>query len=378
MSTARRGFTLIELLVVIAIIAVLVALLLPAVQQAREAARMTQCRNNMKQLGLALQNYHDAYSGFPNCHGWGAYTNPAVETLMGIWPKSLPFLDQAALYNTINMSVSAGCDVNAPMRKAILPAFICPSDPWQRGDVNMFYNNGGKSAPGGPYARTCFACVQTPPGSGGANDEPNGTDWGILSPRCYGIFSNYRPSYGDGSNSASPASCDVWAGTGAAAQLALPGFHGFGFDTRGGRGVFVGYGGIPSLSSPLIGMRDITDGASNTILFGHVSAVQDYFNDAWWNGASTSGTTLPINLVKQGPQLFINYVGASTGPAANAVGAGCASDLEWATRGFNSPHVGVGVFALCDGSVKTISESVNLRVYQALGSRAGGEVVGEY
>jgi hypothetical protein len=259
---------------------------------------------------------------------------------------------------------------------------VCPSDPWQKGDYNMFYGNGGSTAPGGPYARTCYQCVQVPPGTAGGNDVPGGANWGIsLNPKCYGLFANYRPSYGDGYDVPVAAGCDVWAGQGVATQMSWgSSYNGYGYDTagHGGRGIFVGYGGIQGWPSPLINIRNVTDGTSNTILFGHVSAVQDYFNDAWWNGASTSGTTLPINLVKQGPQLWINYVGQSTGPAASAVGAACTADLEWATRGFNSPHVGVCLFTLADGSVKTISENVSLKVYQALGSRNGDEVIGEY
>ena len=94
----RRGFTLIELLVVIAIIAVLIALLLPAVQQAREAARRTQCRNNLHQLGLALHNYHDTHRCFPPERVYGNYEMSSISTLL------LPFLDEAAIYNSYNFA----------------------------------------------------------------------------------------------------------------------------------------------------------------------------------------------------------------------------------------------------------------------------------
>jgi prepilin-type N-terminal cleavage/methylation domain-containing protein len=124
----RRAFTLIELLVVIAIIAILISLLLPAVQQAREAARRTQCKNNMKQLGLALHNYHDTYNGFPNSWSWSFRP---VDTLFGVWPKTLPFYDQGNLASTIDFSLSAGCPQHLQVRQAVLPIFVCPSDPYQ-------------------------------------------------------------------------------------------------------------------------------------------------------------------------------------------------------------------------------------------------------
>src|SRR5436190_7695238 len=95
----RRAFTLIELLVVIAIIAVLIALLLPAVQQAREAARRSQCKNNLKQFGLAMHNYHDTYKVFPSASGGNGFSPHA---------RILPYMDQAPLYNTLNFQTPTG------------------------------------------------------------------------------------------------------------------------------------------------------------------------------------------------------------------------------------------------------------------------------
>jgi prepilin-type N-terminal cleavage/methylation domain-containing protein len=124
-----RGFTLIELLVVIAIIAILIALLLPAVQQAREAARRTQCRNNMKQLGLALHNYHDSFLRFPMGATWGVMIGPANTShspFHHTWLTAiLPYIDQAPLYNGVNFNLPA---VAQPHVSRQLPAFSCPSD----------------------------------------------------------------------------------------------------------------------------------------------------------------------------------------------------------------------------------------------------------
>src|ERR1700674_5456823 len=117
----RKGFTLIELLVVIAIIAVLVALLLPAVQQAREAARRSQCKNNLKQIGLALHHYEEAFRLLPP----GSISVSDAATLTQI----LPMIDLGNKYNQFNWSVSLnGSVLNSPAIAQTLPAFICPSD----------------------------------------------------------------------------------------------------------------------------------------------------------------------------------------------------------------------------------------------------------
>jgi prepilin-type N-terminal cleavage/methylation domain-containing protein len=117
----RRGFTLIELLVVIAIIAILVSLLLPAVQQAREAARRTQCRNNLKQFGIAVHNYHDIYRQFPNAN--------ANSSLSGgsLFVSILPLIDQASGYNLWDFNLANSNPVNVAVSGQRIPVFLCPT-----------------------------------------------------------------------------------------------------------------------------------------------------------------------------------------------------------------------------------------------------------
>ena len=126
--SSHRGFTLVELLVVIAIIGTLVGLLLPAVQSAREAARATQCRNNMKQMGLALHNYHDNFNVFPpallnsgryNNSGYTTVTNPVLNTTG--WVFLLPYIDQAPAYNQYNFNVCSSMSSPYEASHALLP-----------------------------------------------------------------------------------------------------------------------------------------------------------------------------------------------------------------------------------------------------------------
>jgi len=127
----RRGFTLIELLVVIAIIAILIALLLPAVQQAREAARRSACQNNLKQVGLALHNYHDVHLTFPP--GWIGVENGVVnfqgKSGFGWGAFVLPQLDQKPLYEELDFSESMTHATNLPWLVTPMAVLVCPSDP---------------------------------------------------------------------------------------------------------------------------------------------------------------------------------------------------------------------------------------------------------
>ena len=142
MRASRRGFTLVELLVVIAIIAILIALLLPAVQQAREAARRTQCKSHLKQIGIALHNYHDVSSTFPpfliNRSG-----NPSriadVDKGANWLVFLLPYVDQAALHNEWNFDIPANQN---PGRSTELPVYKCPTDPRSEGNFCSYAGGG--------------------------------------------------------------------------------------------------------------------------------------------------------------------------------------------------------------------------------------------
>lgn len=152
-----RGFTLIELLVVIAIIAILIALLLPAVQQAREAARRSTCKNNLKQMGVAFHNYHDTHRTFPP--GWidgnqtvGDASEAANKNGLGWGTMILPFMDQTPLYNqigtetngfTMNWHIGYTGSTSIPSAKTVIPVYNCPSDPM--GGINIDKGSFGKS-----------------------------------------------------------------------------------------------------------------------------------------------------------------------------------------------------------------------------------------
>ena len=166
----RRAFTLIELLVVIAIVSVLVALLLPAVQQVREAARRAHCKNNLKQLGLAIFNYESAISTLPPTAVVGRTNNTLVTSYLGPFGRILPYVEQGAIYNQINITADYGVLANQPAVAHVIPLFLCPSEPNSQPDLDVSFgliggNNYGfcmgdwyvwLGVNGGPRTRSAF------------------------------------------------------------------------------------------------------------------------------------------------------------------------------------------------------------------------------
>ena len=203
----RKAFTLIELLVVIAIIAVLIALLLPAVQQAREAARRTQCKNNIKQMCLAAHNYEGTYGRFPTA---GEGLNLGAPYTKGIFPVSffiqaLPFIDQAPLYNQFNFGLhySEGTITgNAKAAQNKIPAFLCPSNAISAADTLGFGLTDYM-----PVAYVDLCPSNNVSLSGGAcpngisvRDPSTATAWGSAKDSAFGLFGNRIGDTTDGTS----------------------------------------------------------------------------------------------------------------------------------------------------------------------------------
>jgi prepilin-type N-terminal cleavage/methylation domain-containing protein len=329
---ARRGFTLIELLVVIAIIGVLVGLLLPAIQQAREAARRSQCKNNLKQIGLALHNYHDAYNVFPPsyCIGFGDG---------GEWSPTariLPFIDQVNVYHLANLNISykAGVNLTNGVPEQKIPINICPSEinsTVRAGTPNHFPPNYGYN--GGTWKLFTHAADLTRGGSAGD---------GAFAP-------NSRFRVGDFT--------DGTTNTLGFAEVKA-------YTPR----VLDGGEGTDTLPTSLAGF---SAGAYGTT--GHTEWVD---GKAYQSGFTT---TFPPNA-----RTLINGVG---GPAGGIEGdfvscregrTSCAGLPTYAAVTARSHHVGVVNVLLMDGSVRSASDNINPMTWRHLGARSDGNVVGEF
>ena len=350
----RRGFTLIELLVVIAIIGVLIALLLPAVQAAREAARRAQCVNNMKQIGLALHNYHDTQGVFPlggvqKDFGWNGQSN-----CLNWRALTLPYFEQGTLYNAINFSVTitnnsvdGAAGFTAWMTNPGI--FLCPSDGEHDGGFLPWIGNDpvrGISATGAPPINP-------------ATGQP-ATVVGV---------SNYTGSYGDNYvvGPLSPPGAPWETPVGSTPPPGQPriGHNGFlGTKDSGGRlrGIF------DYRDGQTVTIASIRDGTTNTYLFGERLPIQGGAGSLWALNGSSAGTTVPINW----QTTLTNAPGCSPG-VFGSTNWNCR--FSYAAGGFKSSHPGGANFCMADGSVRFIKATINLATHCALGSRAGGEVI---
>lgn len=302
----RRGFTIIELLVVIAIIAILIALLLPAVQQAREAARRSSCKNNLKQLALAIHNYESSFRILPPgyIHKFGPAGSQQQANHAGLaWGAMLlPQLEQTALYDQFNAEVPVWDVRNLTPRETHLPVFLCPSDPYS---ADAYVVRDENSSPVERYAAGTYAA------NWGPSDATVNLDDTPL--RSRGVF--YRNS-----------------------------------NTR---------------------VRDISDGLSNTLALGERT------NGPIPGGATGGGHAVfetawsaAVRDIDDLPDDHGHMVLFETQFRPNQPGGD--------DKGLSAPHVGMAQFALCDGSVRAISENIDATLYDSLGTRSGGEVVGEF
>jgi prepilin-type N-terminal cleavage/methylation domain-containing protein/prepilin-type processing-associated H-X9-DG protein len=332
MRSNRRGFTLIELLVVIAIMAILIGLLLPAVQKVREAAARSKCVNNLKQIGLALHNYHDAKGSFPPGYVDGN-TIPASTPDNDVGPGwgwaafLLPNLELNSVYSQINFNKPVGTGVNSQISQLRLSIFECPSDPYQQTapvyDSN--FSNPVANVAHGNYVG-CNGWEECFVGAGGDPEPGPGDD---------GLSGIYGP---------------------------------------GGRGVFY--------RNSRIRFADVVDGTSTTIFAGERSG--DHAPSTW-TGA-VSGGRCPAWMASQPPTVPYTpppgpaYDNADFGEAlvlahTNATHLPGADFPIFDPDTFYSMHAGKGAnFLFGDGSVHFLTSSVNPAVYQALGTIAGGEV----
>lgn len=334
MFRRRSGFTLIELLVVIAIIAILIALLLPAIQQAREAARRTQCTNNLKQLGLGLQVYVETFEVLPPGTGstHDAATNPwtAGDHRKGsMLLKVLPYIDLITLYDMINFDgdVEAKSADDSPwagrndtVLGATIEAFLCPSATHHTANAYTF---NGVSRPA--------------------------------------QISNYAPSLGAQEFGSQGGSCTEYE--------YVDGYFGTGI---------VGHGSTnnPSEISGLFSryvwgakFSEVSDGLSKTIVMGEIlGACGDHHRQGWFSSnALWTGTAGPINFPVACP---------GTPGYADDAALGCRWYRNWTTsQSFRSQHHGGAHFLFGDGSVHFVSENVDYETYQAMGDRRDGRPV---
>lgn len=324
----RGAFTLIELLVVIAIIAVLIALLLPAVQQAREAARRSQCKNNLKQYGLALHNYHDAYGKFANGGGWAMGQqnwNWELENAPNIgWQvKIFPFIDQSPLYSMLRMD-----------------------RPFQ--DREILADGARAWTHGTPYSRC-------------PSDTSTDRAWGEMA------TTSYAGSLGSQHTVSIDSNCNQWQQYAENLPSGWNADHGNTWRKDDLSGMF------SRMMAGILSIADVTDGTSNTIFVGEIMGDCNDHSGGWWHhnaaGNAHASTVVPINTMNT-----CNFA-----KGAQITNTACTSQQMWNwSWGFRSRHVGGAQFLFVDGSVHFLSENLNHKTYQYLGGRRDGFATGEF
>jgi prepilin-type N-terminal cleavage/methylation domain-containing protein len=314
----RSGFTLVELLVVITIIGILVSLLLPAVESVREAARKTQCANNLHQIGLALTSYHATFGVLPyGSHDCCGPSNP--NAWGGTWPTMiLNQLEQPALYSAINFNLHMQ---NQPLAvvTTVIPEYICPTD--ASASTAILSNRYARDNPPVAMGLWYTGCMGPT-----APDE---------CPFCSDPTAHSGNYCCQGNN---------W-GTDSTAMENAPGPGPYPVGNT--VGMFGRY-------QTAIRFAHVTDGLSNTIMVGETLPEQCCFISAFAVNFNTSSTTIPINTM------------TSDG--------GVGQDW-WLTSGFKSQHPGGATFCMGDGSVHFFTAAINYQLFNNLGTRAGGEPV---